>query len=77
MSRPEKHSLTIEGHRTSVSLEPEFWKAFRMICTERGTGINAQASRIDIERPADTGLATAIRLFVLAYYQEKCAPPTT
>jgi hypothetical protein len=23
--RPEKHSLTLRGHRTSVSLEPEFW----------------------------------------------------
>ncbi|HEY0275582.1 MAG TPA: ribbon-helix-helix domain-containing protein [Paenirhodobacter sp.] len=71
MSRPEKHSLTLEGHRTSVSLEPEFWKAFRMIATERQVGINALASDIDIARAPETGLATAIRLFVLAYYQGK------
>ncbi|HCP80386.1 MAG TPA: aryl-sulfate sulfotransferase, partial [Octadecabacter sp.] len=24
-TRPVKHSLTLRGHRTSVSLEPEFW----------------------------------------------------
>ncbi|HEY0214598.1 MAG TPA: ribbon-helix-helix domain-containing protein [Paenirhodobacter sp.] len=71
MSRPEKHSLTLEGHRTSVSLEPEFWRAFRHIAAESGIGLNALASDIDIKRAPQTGLATAIRLFVLAYYQEK------
>ena len=28
-SRPVKRSLTLRGHRTSVSLEDEFWQAFR------------------------------------------------
>ena len=30
-ARPVKHSLTLRGHRTSVSLETEFWHAFRQI----------------------------------------------
>ena len=34
--RPEKHSLTLKGHRTSVSLEPEFWRAFRDDRRRRG-----------------------------------------
>uniref|UniRef100_UPI0035AE120D ribbon-helix-helix domain-containing protein n=1 Tax=Paenirhodobacter enshiensis TaxID=1105367 RepID=UPI0035AE120D len=71
MSRPDKHSLTLEGHRTSVSLEPEFWRAFRDIATERGIGLNALACEIDIARGAETGLASAIRLHVLAHYRSK------
>lgn len=65
MSRPVKHSLTLNGHRTSVSLEEAFWRAFRGIAQAQGKGLNALAAEIDRARGADTGLATAIRLFVL------------
>ncbi len=61
MSRPIKRSLTLRGHRTSVSLEDEFWDAFRDIAEERGKGINALATEIDDARGIETGLATAIR----------------
>ena len=70
MSRPVKHSLTLRGHRTSVSLEPDFWAAFREIAERRGMGINALAAEIDVTREADEGLATAIRLFVLRRFRE-------
>lgn len=70
--RPQKHSLTLRGHRTSVSLEPPFWDAFRQIAQENGTPINELAAQIDASRGVNVGLATAIRLYVLAYYQEKC-----
>lgn len=69
MSRPEKHSLTLRGHRTSVSLEPEFWAAFRDIAEAEGMGVNALATRIDETRSGGTGLATAIRLHVLRHYR--------
>jgi len=62
--RPVKRSLTLRGHRTSVSLEDAFWQAFREIAETRGTGINALASEIDAQR-GDIGLASAIRVFVL------------
>ncbi len=68
--RPKKRSLTLKGHRTSVSLEDEFWKAFRNIAAERGQPINVLAAEIDKARGLDTGLASAIRLFVLEYYQQ-------
>jgi len=73
MSRPAKHSLTLQGHRTSVSLEQEFWRAFCAIARERGQAINQLAVEIDGARPEDTGLATAIRLFVLADLQARLA----
>lgn len=69
--RPQKHSLTLRGHRTSVSLEDEFWRAYLMIAKEKGRTINGLAVQIDEERGTDMGLASAIRLFVLKYYQDR------
>ncbi|MBN2629685.1 MAG: ribbon-helix-helix domain-containing protein [Rhodobacteraceae bacterium] len=68
-SRPIKHSVTLLGHRTSVSLEPAFWDALRAIAAEKGETINALAARIDAGRTGDEGLASAIRVFVLAHYR--------
>lgn len=67
--RPEKHSLTLRGHRTSVSLEPEFWQAFRAIAATENRGINDLAAEIDAGRGTKRGLASAIRLHVLAWYR--------
>jgi len=64
--RPKKHSLTLRGHRTSVSLEDEFWQAFRDIAAKEGRPINDLAGEIDVDRGEDMGLASAIRLFVLS-----------
>ena len=73
-SRPRKHSLTLRGHRTSVSLEDEFWDAFRDFARLEGLAINALAARIDTERGQDIGLASAIRLYVLRQYQNTLQP---
>ena len=62
--RPVKRSLTLRGHRTSVSLEDAFWRAFRDIAARRGQTVNGLASEID-EGRGDVGLASAIRVFVL------------
>lgn len=64
-SRPKKHSLTLRGHRTSVSLEDDFWDAFREIAAREDRAINDLAAEIDETRGEDCGLASAIRLFVL------------
>ncbi len=68
--RPEKHSLTLRGHRTSVSLEREFWEAFREIAAEKSMPINALAAEVDEERGVEMGLASAIRLYVLRHYRD-------
>ena len=69
MGRPVKRSLTLHQHRTSVTLEDEFWNAFRDIAAREDRALNDLASEIDAARGLDTGLASAIRLYVLAYYQ--------
>ncbi|MBN2760230.1 MAG: ribbon-helix-helix domain-containing protein [Rhodobacteraceae bacterium] len=63
-ARPVKHSLTLRGHRTSVSLEAEFWREFRAIALRDGVALNELAARIDAAR-GDIGLASAIRVYVL------------
>lgn len=63
--RPEKHSLTLRGHRTSVSMEAEFWEAFRTLAAARALSLNTLAAEIDASRPPDVGLASAIRVHIL------------
>ncbi|MEM9343613.1 MAG: ribbon-helix-helix domain-containing protein [Pseudomonadota bacterium] len=63
--RPVKHSLTLRGHRTSVSLEEPFWQEFRRIAREDGRALNDLAAEIDEARGTDAGLASAIRVYVL------------
>ncbi|KUJ81772.1 ribbon-helix-helix domain-containing protein [Ruegeria profundi] len=67
--RPVKRSLTLKGHRTSVSLEDEFWQAFREIADQKNMAINALAAEIDVKRDPNIGLASAIRVFVLNWYR--------
>ena len=63
--RPVKHSLTLKGHRTSVSLEAAVWDAFRDLARGRGLSLNELAAEVDAGREGDVGLASAIRVFVL------------
>lgn len=65
MARPKKHSLTLHGHRTSVSMEDEFWQAFVGIAKQRKMTVNSLAAEIDAARGVENGLASAIRVFVL------------
>ena len=74
MSRPKKRSLTLRGHRTSVSLEDEFWDAFREIARVRGKPINALAAEIDETRGLESGLGSAIRIYVLTHYRRVSEP---
>lgn len=68
--RPVKRSLTLRGHRTSVSLEDPFWNAYRDIAAKDGKTLNGLAAEIDAAR-GDVGLASAIRLFVLERVQQR------
>ena len=69
-ARPAKHSLTLRGHRTSVSLEQAFWQEFRAIAARDGATLNELAARIDAAR-GDVGLASAIRVHVLRDLQAR------
>ncbi len=72
-ARPVKHSLTLRGHRTSVSLEDLFWREFQRIAQARDMPLNQLAAEIDAAR-GDVGLASAIRVFVLQEALGAAAP---
>ena len=63
--RPVKHSLTLQGHRTSVSLEAIFWVEFQRLAEARGKSVNRLAAEIDARRTPPGSLASAIRVYVL------------
>ena len=66
MTPPVKRSVTIDGHRTSVSLEDAFWRGVADVAKARGMTRADLIGRIDHARPPEVGLATALRLFVVA-----------
>lgn len=59
----QKHSVTIAGHRTSISLEKCFWRHLRGAAEERGLSINELVRQLDEARSGS--LSGAIRAFVL------------
>lgn len=66
---PVKRSVQIEGHKTSISLEPIFWDMLVAAADSEGIAINALVARIDEERiRSDTppGLASAIRVWLVS-----------
>lgn len=60
----KKRSVTLKGHRTSVTLEAEFWDTLEAIAIKRGTSIQKIVESIDLAR-GDTNLSSALRVFVL------------
>jgi predicted DNA-binding ribbon-helix-helix protein len=68
-SKVVKHSVTIAGHTTSVSLEEPFWRILRAIAAEQSRAINDLVTEIDERR--GTNLSSALRLYVLNYMLEK------
>ena len=59
-----KRSVTIAGHRTSLSLEPEFWTALKDLARRDGRSLAATVVAIDSNRGAQN-LSSAVRVYVL------------
>lgn len=58
-----KRSVTLAGHRTSLSLEPEFWEALKTAAREDGLSLNALIAHIDQARSGN--LSSAVRVYLL------------
>lgn len=71
---PVKRSVTIAGHETSISLEPDFWQALREEAERQSLPMNALVARIDADRIEAAGppnLASAIRVWLLRQSRER------
>jgi predicted DNA-binding ribbon-helix-helix protein len=65
-----KRSIVIAGHRTSVSLEDDFWSGLKEIGREHKMTLSSLVSDINGRR-MDTNLSSAVRLFVLRHFRSK------
>jgi len=65
----KKRSISIHGHRTSISLEDPFWDMLQAIAKERGQSLASLVRQVDLNR--DGGLSSALRVFVLAELKKK------
>lgn len=69
-----KRSIVIAGHKTSVSLEDEFWNGLKEIARDRRTTLSNIVGGLDTQR-RHGNLSSAIRLFVLDRYRARTAAP--
>ena len=66
-----KHSITLHGHRTSLSLEDAFWDELRVIAAERAISLAALIAEIDDARGGAGNLSSALRLHVLDWVKSR------
>ena len=64
MPKEFKRSLTISGHRTSLSLEPEFWTVLKAAAKAERKSLAALVGEIDRGR-GERNLSSALRVWVL------------
>jgi predicted DNA-binding ribbon-helix-helix protein len=69
-----KRSIVVAGHKTSVSLENEFWAGLRDIAKSTQTTLSDLITEIDDQR-SQANLSSALRLHVLSYF--KSSKPAT
>ncbi len=65
----KKRSVKVMGHDTSITLEEPFWKALKDLAEEQGLSVNQMVSDIDQSREMETGLSSAIRIYILNHYR--------
>jgi predicted DNA-binding ribbon-helix-helix protein len=69
-----KKSLTIQGHRTSIALEQEFWEELEKLARLRGKSMPTLIAEIDYRRAAEApeaSLASSLRVFALLNRTER------
>lgn len=67
----QKYSVSIKGHRTSISLEAPFWDELTRIAQQRNISVASLITEIDKQR--NGGLSSAIRVFILAELKQNAA----
>ena len=68
-SKIKKRSIIVNGHKTSVSLEDEFWDELRGLAAERRVPVTALVNEID--QVPGRNLSSAIRVFLFMRAQRR------
>ncbi|MDO8423066.1 MAG: ribbon-helix-helix domain-containing protein [Parvibaculum sp.] len=66
-----KRSVSISGHRTSISLEQPFWESLKEVACSLDVSVNELVRRIDETRDAEGNLSGAVRVYVLRHFKNK------
>ena len=69
-----KRSVVLDGHRTSIALEPEFLLVLDLLAERRNESFTRLVSRADRERAPTTPLSSALRVLALSAAQEEITP---
>lgn len=64
-----KRSIVLRGHKTSISIEDDFWSALKEMALERQQTLSAVVEAIDKQRHSGS-LSSAIRVFVVRHYRD-------
>ena len=64
----KKRSVVVNGKKTTLSLEDEFWSAFNMMASTTGTSKRDTLTKLATQH---TNLSSAVRLAGLTYYVER------
>ncbi len=62
-------NVTVDGHRTSVRLEPEMWNALGEICRRERCSIHNLCTLVSASKAGPGSLTAAIRVFIMQYYK--------
>lgn len=65
----QKKSIQLTGHRTSISLEPEFWQALQQIAQQKNTSVRKLIIQIDNTRTSN--LSSSLRVYVLNEFRQR------
>ncbi len=74
-----KRSLTLDRHRTSLSLEPIFWELLKQTAAARRLSLAALVAEIDRGRVAAgeaDNLSSAVRVWLVERLREATPSPT-
>lgn len=61
----KKRSVVVNGHKTSISLETQFWDRLVQIAKHRKRTVGWVIGKIDGMRENNNNLSSAIRLYIL------------
>ena len=65
----QKHSISLKGHRTSITLENEFWQSLKEIASTTGKPVNTLIEEVDASAPEN--LSSALRVYILRHYKNR------
>ena len=65
----KKHSITLKGHPTSITLENIFWRTLGDIANEKGKSVSQILNIIDSNRSGN--LSSAVRIYVLRHIMKE------